>query len=76
MINKYSNININKQTNFEYDFWAKVKALLDIQGPVVLHLRQSDGERDRPTGLSYLRQRVAECDGEGLALAVAPDVAL
>ena len=26
--NKYSNININKQTNFEYDFWAKVKALM------------------------------------------------
>jgi hypothetical protein len=25
-IQKYSNI--NKQTNFEYDFWAKVKALL------------------------------------------------
>ena len=24
----YSNININKQTNFEYDSWAKVKALL------------------------------------------------
>jgi hypothetical protein len=23
----YSNININKQTNFDYDFWAKVKAL-------------------------------------------------
>jgi hypothetical protein len=24
----YSNININEQTNFEYDFWAKVKALV------------------------------------------------
>ena len=26
-MNKYLNININKQTNFAYDFWAKVKAL-------------------------------------------------
>ena len=31
---------------------------------------------ERRTGLSYLRQWVAECDGEGLALSVAPDVAL
>ena len=30
IIDKYSNININKQTNFEYDFWAKVKALIYI----------------------------------------------
>ena len=44
---------------------------------LVAWLLQTDRRReDRQTRLSYLRQRVAECDGEGLALAVAPDVAL
>ena len=27
----YLNININKQTNFKYDFWLKVKALAGMQ---------------------------------------------
>ena len=31
----YLNININKQTNFEYDFWAKVKALIHTGSSVM-----------------------------------------
>ena len=39
----YSNTNINKQTNFEYDFWPKVKALVynETRASVVTELKSA-----------------------------------